>query len=173
MLYGISITYASSIPMKDFGFFFAFFFFDVGIALAACDVRRNSPTLDWGLNPEVPPENGLPPEEPVEPLPEIPRLNQPLIPENTRREQLRERLSFHFMGGHDREHLPLFLGILEKQLDIETKVEAALVYDGYDPRRILANMPEIRGVLFNHPTRGMALSELSIFERDQRKWDTS
>jgi hypothetical protein len=66
------------------------------------------------------------------------------------------------MGRHDREHLPLFLGILEKQLDIETKVEAALVYDGYDPRRILANMPEIRGVLFNHPTRGMALSERTL-----------
>lgn len=45
---------------------------------------------------------------------------------------------------------------------MEKRVEAALVRDGVPPHIVLAWRSEIRGLLFNHPTRGGALSENTL-----------
>ncbi len=95
-------------------------------------------------------------------LPPVPRLNQPLIPDEVRRVQLQRRLSVHFIGRHDAAHFPQFLGILEKKMLLEKRIEAALVADGYDSYRILEKIHEIRGLLFNHPTQGVALAQRTL-----------
>lgn len=40
---------------------------------------------------------------------------------------------------------------------LEKRIEAALVRDGYAPDSILAKRGEIRGIVFNHRPRGIAL----------------
>ena len=45
---------------------------------------------------------------------------------------------------------------------LERRIEAALVQDGYNPHRIIMQRHEIRGILFNHPTRAVALSERTL-----------
>ncbi len=47
-------------------------------------------------------------------------------------------------------------------MELEKRIEAALVHDGFAPLRLLAKRHEIRGILFNHPTRSLALSEGTI-----------
>lgn len=120
-----------------------FFCFHLNCTLAACDGRSNSPAFDF-------------------PVPGVPRLDQPLMADAYRSVELQQRLSVHFIGRHDAAHLRPFLAILEKQMLLETRIEAALVADGYDPLSILDRRHQIRGILFNHPTRGMALSERTL-----------
>lgn len=76
--------------------------------------------------------------------------------------EVQQRLSLYFIGRHDGAHLPQFLSILEKQVLLEKRIEAALVQDGYNPHRIIGNRPEIREILFNHPTGSMLLSESTL-----------
>lgn len=151
-------------------FFFLIFIFIVfiiaNVNLAACDGRSNSPAVGLGFhfNPEGSPETGVPQGAPmpIEIPPEIPQLNQPLMLDDYRRVELQRRLSVYFIGRHDAAHLPQFLGILETQMQLEKKIEAALVHDGYHPLRVFQSRHEIRGILFNHPTRAIALSERTL-----------
>lgn len=61
---------------------------------------------------------------------------------------------------------------------VEKRIEAALVQDGYAPESVLARIREIRGIVLNHPTRAVALSErtlngyLSQIERDGTRLST-
>lgn len=128
--------------------------------LALCDGRPNSPALEPRAPVSVPPEPPVPPV-PIVP-PEVPWLDPPLMPDALRRVELQQRLSVYFIGRHDAAHLPQFLGTLEKQVLLERRIEAALVQDGYNPHRIIMQRHEIRGILFNHPTRAVALSERTL-----------
>lgn len=74
--------------------------------------------------------------EPVVIPPQIPHLEQPLMPDLYRRVELQQRLSIYFIGRHDAAHLSQFLGILERQMFLEKKIEDALVHDGYNALRI-------------------------------------
>ncbi|OVA01197.1 hypothetical protein BVC80_721g1 [Macleaya cordata] len=133
--------------------------------VAACDGRSHSPALGFFVHPEVPPETGVPQGAPVQIAaipPEVPQLDQPLMSDDYRRVELFRRLSLYFIGRNDAAHLPQVLGILEKQMLLEKKIEAALVHDGYNPLRIFEARHEIRGILFNHPTRTLALSESTL-----------
>ncbi|KAK4839550.1 hypothetical protein QYF36_022740 [Acer negundo] len=125
-----------------------------------CDGRPNSPALEPRAPVSVPPEPPVPPV-PIVP-PEVPWLDPPLMPDALRRVELQQRLSVYFIGRHDAAHLPQFLGTLEKQVLLERRIEAALVQDGYNPHRIIMQRHEIRGILFNHPTRAVALSERTL-----------
>jgi len=132
--------------------------------LAACDAGRGSPS-----GPFYPPGREAQPHIPepeVAPIPRavlVPELERPLLPDIQRRAELQHRLSFYFIGRNEPRHLPLFLGILEKQFLLEKRVEAALVGDGFPPQIVLARRSEIRNLLFNHPTRGgAALSENTL-----------
>lgn len=122
--------------------------------------RPNSPALEPRAPVSVPPEPPVPPV-PIVP-PEVPWLDPPLMPDALRRVELQQRLSVYFIGRHDAAHLPQFLGTLEKQVLLERRIEAALVQDGYNPHRIIMQRHEIRGILFNHPTRAVALSERTL-----------
>lgn len=130
-------------------FFYVFIFFILlycNCSIAACDWRID----DVDLHAQVP----VPAE--------VPQLNHPLMPDDYRRVELQQRLSLYFLGRNSWADLTQLLGILEKQMLLEKKIEAALVHDGYDTLDILRNRGEIRGILFNHPTRALALSERTL-----------
>ena len=155
--------------------FFSFFFFTICLyyglgksgvpnsCIVFCDGRNSSPSMAVDLNP---PQPGVQEEEAVEfqpiepPAPVIPELNPPLMEEIVRRGELQQRLPLSFLGRNDLSHLSLFLSILEKQIWLEKRVEAALVHDGYDPLSIFARRHEIRGFLF-YP-RGTSLSDATL-----------
>ncbi|KAH0781507.1 hypothetical protein KY290_001105 [Solanum tuberosum] len=125
--------------------------------LAVCDAGRGSPS-----SPFYPPGREAQSHIPVSEIAPISRailvlkLKSPLLPDIQRKAKLQHRLSFYFIGRNESRHLPLFLGILEKQFLMEKRVEAALVGDGCPPQIVLAQRSEIRNLLFNHPTRGGA-----------------
>ncbi|CDP17418.1 unnamed protein product [Coffea canephora] len=146
--------------------------------VAACDGGRGSSSVAAEFHPAGEPREETPPPPPIPRAVLVPELVQPLLPDNLRMVELQQRLSIYFIGRHDRAHLPQFLGILEKQMLLEKRIEAALVRDGYAPDSIFAKRGEIRGIVLNHPTRGVALSEstlnryLSQIERDGTRLST-
>nr|YP_010520508.1 cytochrome c oxidase subunit 2 [Camellia nitidissima]UXP75798.1 cytochrome c oxidase subunit 2 [Camellia nitidissima] len=143
--------------------------------IVLCDGQTSSPPVAPDLNPPVQPGPDVPGGEPNEMIIApvvIPELHPPLLPDMLRRVELQERLSLSFVGRNTAAHLPLFLGILEKQMLIEKRVEAALIHDGYNPLSVLAKRHEIRGIIF-YP-RGTSLSEptLSRHINQIQNWGT-
>lgn len=94
--------------------------------------------------------------------PEVPRLDQPLMTDDVRFRELRDRFTLYFIGRNELRHLAQFAGILKKAVLLEKKIEAALVFDGYDRDVIFLNRNQIRGFLFLHPTRALLLSERTL-----------
>ena len=143
---------------------------NVKFPVAACDIRSGSPGIGFpSADPGIPPEPGMPQgapgheiEHPIPPPPEIPRLDQPLISDLERFIELQRRFHFYYLGRHRITDLAEFAGRLERAVTIEIHIEAALVFDGYDPDRIRGRINEIRGVLFTHPTRALLLSEQTL-----------
>jgi hypothetical protein len=85
----------------------------------------------------------------------IPELDQPLLPDETRKERLHSSsLILKILDQRDVSRLPY---IVDKQAAVEHHVEAALVHDGFDAQSILSRYSEIRGIL--HRPRGSVLSE--------------
>lgn len=114
-------------------------------------------------NPEIPPETGMPQGAPeIQLPPEIPRLDQPLITDQERLMELYQRFNLYYLGRTQIRDLAEFAGRLERAVPIERNIEAALVFDGYDPDRIRGRISEIRGILFTHPTRVLLLSEQTL-----------
>lgn len=137
------------------------------ITIGYCDARTNSPPFLGGLlpPPQIPAENDLPQEGPGgidDLLPEVPRLDEPLIPDEVRKVQLQHRFDVNLIGRNRIRDLAQFAGILEKAVLLEKKIEAALVFDGYAPDQILFRIDQIRGILFLHPTRSILLSERTL-----------
>ena len=159
-------------PKMNPAFFLVFsicFILVVGshITIGYCDARTNSPPFLGGLlpPPQIPAENDLPQEGPGridDLLPEVPRLDEPLIPDEVRKVQLQHRFDVNLIGRNRIRDLAQFAGILEKAVLLEKKIEAALVFDGYAPDQILFRIDQIRGILFLHPTRSILLSERTL-----------
>jgi hypothetical protein len=138
--------------------------------VTACDIRSGSPGI-WfpSADPEIPPEPGMPQgapgheiQHPIPPPPEIPRLDQPLINDRERFIELQRRFNVYYLGRNRITDLAEFAGRLERAVPIERNIEAALVFDGYDPDRIRGRINEIREILFTHPTRVLLLSEQTL-----------
>lgn len=147
-------------------FFFLFLLIiihNIHFTVGFCDCNRLSPPLELPsqVHPELP-QPGIPQEEPVVQPPEVPRLDQPLMPDDVRFGELRDRLTIYFLGRNELRHLAQFAGILQKAVLLEKKIEAALVFDGYDRNVILLQRHHIRGFLFLHPTRALVLSERTL-----------
>ena len=135
------------------------------LTVAACDGRTLSPTVDFNsADPEIPPETGMPQGAPgheiLHPVP--PRLDLPLITDRERFIELQQRFNIYFLGRTRIRDLAEFAGRLERAVPIERNIEAALVFDGYDPDRIRGRINEIRGIIFTHPTRVLLLSEQTL-----------
>jgi hypothetical protein len=79
----------------------------------------------------------------------IPELPQPLLDENVRREEIFRRLSVNSIG-HPRitSNFSSFVHLIYCQIEIEKRVEAALVYDGFSPLSLIEKRHQIRGFLF-------------------------
>lgn len=150
---------------KFFSAILLFILLSLNSTVAACDGRISSPTFPEmeilpGQNnvvlegvpvqvdvipPSIPPQfNVIPPE--------IPQLPQPLITDALRNEGLSTKLDLYYLL---RRNGIMFMGdqaekeaILPKQILVEKKIEAALVYDGFPPQSILARAPDIRSLLF-------------------------
>lgn len=82
--------------------------------------------------------------------------------DDVRFRELRDRFTLYFIGRNELRHLAQFAGILKKAVLLEKKIEAALVFDGYDRDVIFLNRNQIRGFLFLHPTRALLLSERTL-----------
>ncbi|KAK2658204.1 hypothetical protein Ddye_004737 [Dipteronia dyeriana] len=128
--------------------------------LALCDGRPNSPALEPRAPVSVPPEPPVPPV-PIVP-PEVPRLDLPLITDREHFIEQQQRFNLYYLGRNRITHLAEFTGRLERAVPIERNIEAALVFDGYEPDRIRGRINEIRGILFTHPTMVLLLSERTL-----------
>nr|QLA48224.1 hypothetical protein [Medinilla magnifica] len=106
--------------------------------VAACDGGRGSSSVAAEFHRGGEPREETPPPPPIPRAVLVPELDEPLLPDNVRMVELQQRLSIYFIGRHDRAHLPQFLGILEKQMLLEKRIEAALVRDGYARDSLLA-----------------------------------
>ncbi|KAL6983143.1 hypothetical protein U1Q18_016537 [Sarracenia purpurea var. burkii] len=128
-----------------------------------CECLGSFPSVDT----EIPPEPGMPQGEPGHGIqhpapPEIPRLDQPLINDHDHFIGLQQRFQLYYLGRNQITDLAEFARRLEGAVPIERDIEAALVFDGYDPDRIRGRINEIRGILFVHPTRMFLLSEQTL-----------
>jgi hypothetical protein len=134
-------------------FFFFIWVLCSHFTVAACDgdVRSLSPpTLLPHAAEQIPPEPGMPQRAPGHetlapaPLPEIPRLEPPLISDRERFMELCQRFHLYYIGRNEIGDLAAFAGRLERAVPIERSVEAALVGDGYTPDRIRLQISQIR-----------------------------
>ncbi|KAM3360790.1 hypothetical protein P3S68_015644 [Capsicum galapagoense] len=132
--------------------------------VAACDGRRE-PSFDPIYPPQRDAQPAIPQPE-VQPVPRailVPELEHPLLSDRQRRAELQTRLAFFFQERNEARHLPIYLGILDKQFLVEKRVEAALVQDGFSPQMLSRGKWEIRSILFSHPTRvGTAIAENTL-----------
>lgn len=89
-----------------------------------------------------------------------PDVYQPLLSDEIRKEELSDRLRINVIGkGYSPQ---VEDSILSQQLEIEKKIEQALLSDGYSRDSILAKRHQIRGFIF-YP-RGTAFSESTYSE---------
>jgi hypothetical protein len=87
-----------------------------------------------------------PPENPPEPVAPNPEVYHPLLEDEDRRQELDERLDKHaWKPGFKAKHREQ---IVNTQLQIEKKMEKALLSDGYTRDSLLKNRDKIRGLLF-------------------------
>ena len=123
------------------------------VGFAACD------GVVGAEGPPSPPVVQIP-EEPLEAPelhpapPAIPVLDQPLLPEIQRQDELYRRFLFNTIGEFP--SLERISETVRVQSLVERQVEAALVHHGFPPNSILMNRHLIRGLVFYH--RGRALS---------------
>ncbi|KAK4280287.1 hypothetical protein QN277_011929 [Acacia crassicarpa] len=124
------------------------------VGFAACDSgiagMEGPPTPPVITHPEAP--LGAPELHPTPPR--IPILDQPLLPEIQRQDELYGRFLINTLGEFP--SLERIAETIRVQSLIEQHVEAALVDQGFPPLNILSNCHLIRGLIFYH--RGRALS---------------
>ena len=107
------------------------------LEIAMCDVRSGSPSgaadFHQAVQPRAPEGAPLPDPEIAQAV-LVPILEQPLMPDHTRRMELFDRLAVHFVGRH--HEVSAFFSVLEKRMLLEKKIETALVHDGVNPINI-------------------------------------
>ncbi|KAM7249877.1 hypothetical protein ACFE04_019656 [Oxalis oulophora] len=124
--------------------------------------KKNFAACDGGTGAEFLPSPPVVqiPEEPLEAPelhpapPEIPVLDQPLLPEIQIQDELYRRFLVNTIGEFP--SLERISETVRVQSQIERQVEAALVHHGFREESILMNRHLIRGFVFYH--RGRALS---------------
>lgn len=132
---------------------------------AACDGIGGvegppSPPVLWiHQAPEVPPA-----------APEIPVLNQPLLPDIERESELYRRFLVNTIG--EEPSLRQISDTIRVQSLIERRVEAALVHHGFDPRSIILNRHELRGILFYPRGRALSVRSYRSYLRDIERLGT-
>lgn len=137
ILYGV-VNY---LPLQFIGFLVFFFQGTV----EALDLPQAAP-IEW--------------EQAPAPMPDIPVLEEPLIPDDQfRRIELNRRLGPHSFVRQDIS-LRNMVDLVYRQADIEKRIEAALVHDGISRVRVLIELNRLRGVLF-YP-RGEPLSPATL-----------
>lgn len=158
------LPHATPFEITFFFLIFLLLIINVKFPVAACDIRSGSPGIGFpSADPGIPPEPGMPQGAPGHEIEHpIPRLDQPLISDLERFIELQRRFNFDYPGRHRITDLAEFAGLLERAVTIEIHIEAALVFDGYDPDRIRGRINEIRGILFTHPTGAPLLSEQTL-----------
>ena len=96
-------------------------------------------------------------------------LEQPLMLDHEQRLELENRLSFHLFGRANAFDQDL----IDKQLDVEKKIESALRQDGYSQESILLNRNKIGGYMFypnGEPVKERTLDTyFTQFERNIRE----
>lgn len=123
------------------------------VGFAACDGvvgAEGPPSPPVVQIPEAPLE--APELHPAPPA--IPVLDQPLLPEIQRQDELYRRFLVNTIGEFP--SLERISETVRVQSLVERHVEAALVHHGFPPENILMNRHLIRGLIFYH--RGRALS---------------
>ena len=110
----------------------------------------------------------VPAAEPTPAAPVDPDVYQPLLSDQIRRQELSDRLRINAIGkGYS---LEVQDSIVEKQVEIERKIEQALLSDGYSRHKLLNKRNEIRGFIF-YP-QGTALSDKTYTKYlDDKPWD--
>lgn len=99
----------------------------------------------------------LPPSEPVF-VPDIPVLEQPLIPDDLRLRQLLVRLSPHSVVNQF--SLQTIVDLVYQQAEVEKKIEASLILDGISPIHFFSELNDLRGFLFY--SRGYPISAATL-----------
>ncbi|KAL6491688.1 hypothetical protein OROGR_034174 [Orobanche gracilis] len=109
------------------------------------------------------------PEVPTAP-PEIPVLNQPLLADIERERELYRRFLVNTIG--EEPSLRRISDTISVQSMIERRVEAALVHHGFDPRSIILNRHELRGILFYPRGRALSVRSYRSYLRDIERLGT-
>jgi cytochrome c oxidase subunit 2 len=96
-------------------------------------------------------------EEPPAPAPvvDIPHLPEPLIPMLVREQQLYQRSIIPRLGV-EFDPIPLW-DLIRIQAQIEVRIEAALIHDGFSPDFVYTRREHIRGVIFYPFGRALSL----------------
>lgn len=113
----------------------------------------------------APPAPGQPPAEGMDPVdpsaPVIPERQPPLMAENLRLRELMRSLSLRWIGRNTWRDYTQLIDMVYIQALIETRVQDALVDDGYPPHSLFLRRGDIRDVLF-YRTDGEALSRATL-----------
>nr|WRW54473.1 ATP synthase CF1 alpha subunit [Microcos paniculata] len=109
-------------------------FFEIGV-----EGPPSTPIVGNSLRPDHAAEDDLPP-------PEIPELQNPLLTDAQRTQELRDRYLINTLG--EDSALENISETLRVQRGIERKIEAALVHDGFHPNFIIFHRHRIRGLVF-------------------------
>lgn len=148
-------------PFFMFPFFLLYLSFIAPEKEALCDSGGiEMPPIEF--YPPAPAEAELPePVSPPPPPPEIPELAHPLMLDRDRRRELAIGLSVQFIGRNSFSDLTHQMEILEMRVLIETRIEAALIGDGYRAADLIRKRFEVRDVLF-YNKNGRPFSEQTL-----------
>lgn len=144
-------------------FFFAilfFFFFIAPRKAALCDTQIVAPPIEFY---PAPPAGAEFPEplSPPPPRPEIPELAQPLMLDQDRRHELAVGVGLQFFGRNAWRDVTQQMDMLSLRMLLETRIEAALIDDGYRAEDLIRKRFEVRDVLF-YKRDGQPFSEQTL-----------
>nr|UHY40347.1 ATPase subunit 1 [Tylosema esculentum] len=135
--------------------------------VAACDevgvhLLTSPPIIDAGAPveaPEVPPA-----------APDIPFLEQPLLPDNEREDELYRRFLANTWGEEPTRRR--IEETIRLQSEVERRIEAALVADGFDPDQVLSNRHQFRAALFYPQGRALSIATYRIYLNNISRYGT-
>ena len=139
---------------------FSFFFLIAPRKAAFCDTQIVAPPIEF--YPAPPAEAEVPePLSPPPPRPEIPELAQPLMLDQDRRHELAIGVGLQFFGRNAWRDVTQQMDMLSLRMLLETRIEAALIGDGYRAEDLIRKRFEVRDVLF-YKRDGQPFSEQTL-----------